>query len=87
MVLIFGITISGLKNVRWLRNQIDADQLLVKEAIYDTTTLRHHDTFIEIYENNKLSYVHGDFKPCESLNKDKVIVLPVRGQKWVFKAR
>lgn len=65
-----------------------ANTMYAKEAIYDETTGKYHIVYLEMYKKGKLKYDGYNLLVREPLQKgDKVIVLQMRGQAWVYKAR
>jgi len=88
MGLLWGIWASNVRTVKWIMAQMEADQLYATEAIYEKTTGKYHIVFISTYVKGQMKLVGRNLKVCEPVKAgDKVIVLRMRGQKWVFKAR
>lgn len=65
-----------------------SNTLYAREAIYDKTTGMYHITFLYIYKKGKIKYHGANMLVREKVQKgDKVIVLQMKGQAWVYKAR
>lgn len=66
-----------------------ANTMYAKEAIYDMTSGKYHRIYLDMYKKGKIKYDgYTNLLVREPLQKgDKVIVLKMRGQAWVYKAR
>ncbi len=68
--------------------RVKKNTMYAKEAIYEMTSGKYNTVYLEMYKKGKLKYDGYNLLVREPLQKgDKVIVLQMRGRKWVYKAR
>lgn len=68
--------------------KVQDNTLYVKEAIYEKTSGKYNTVYLQMYNKGKMTYDGYSLLVREQLQRgDKVIVLQMKGRKWVYKAR
>ncbi len=77
--------IAHLITLRRVVKKVKANKMYAIDAVYDDTSGKYHRVYLKNY---KKSYGGYNLLVRESLRKgDKVVVLQMLGQAWVYKAR
>ena len=88
LILVSILLISQFVKLRTVVKEVKANTMYAQEARYERTTGKYHITFLKMYKNGRLQQVDRNLMLCEPLKRgDAVIVLKMKGQAWVYKAR